>query len=116
MPLQAGDVIRVYDHTTHPPKQKRHICVCPSRQLFLRINTNAYFPPHVLLRSDGVSFLDHDSYVELQQLIRLRAYDIAQSEVIGRLNGTQRRLILLTAEQCGALTDEHLDLIREQFG
>jgi hypothetical protein len=116
MDWRAGDVLRVWDHLTHPPKTKRHICVSPEEQLFLRINSEPAFPPHALLRADQSSFLEHDSYVELQQLHRLLAYHIEGAELLGRLSETQKRLIVIAIEQQETLAPDTVDLVRRNFG
>ena len=115
MPLLIGDVIRVFDRQTHPPKQKRLICIDPDRQLFLRINTSQLFRPHLLIRADGADFLDHDSYVELQQLIRPFADDINHSELLGKLTETHAKLICISVRTCTALSDDLKENIIQQL-
>lgn len=116
MPWATGDVIRVWDHLTHPPKLKRHICVCPEKQLFLRINSEPIFPPHLPLKADACDFLDHDSYVELQQLQRLQAYHIEAAEKIGTLSRTHMRAIVIVLENGGWMAQDWIDFIRNRFG
>jgi hypothetical protein len=115
MPLRVGDVIRVWDRGTHPPKFKRHICVCPERQLFLRINSKAFFPPHMIIRAEGADFLDTDSFVELQQLVRHYAQEIADADVLGRLTMTHVQALRISVAACEALSQELKDLILERF-
>jgi hypothetical protein len=115
MPVRIGDVIRVWDRGTHPRKFKRHICICPDRQLFLRINSRPIFPPHVIIRAAGSDFLDADSYVELQQLVRHYAQEIAEADVLGRLNGTHIRLLCIAVEACDALSQELKEFIVERL-
>ncbi|RUM21508.1 hypothetical protein EFD56_03230 [Rhizobium phaseoli] len=115
MALQIGDVIRVWDRWTKPPKEKRHICICPDGQLFLRINSKALFPPHLMIRAVTTNFLDHDSYVELQQLIRLYASDISEAEVIGRLNLTHVTALTIAVGHCEALSGELKSLITDRL-
>src|SRR5690606_41933093 len=88
MPLRIGDVIRVWDRHTRPPKFKRHICICPERQMFLRINSEPIFPPKMPIPADGADFLEADSYVELWQLVRHYELEIQNADELGRLTRT----------------------------
>lgn len=83
--LYPGDVIRIFDPTVTPPKPKRVICVCPDRRLFLRINTRPLWRPHLLLRQTENAFLEHDSYLELNQLLLFTRSTIEQA-VANRAN------------------------------
>lgn len=112
----VGDVIRVWDHQTRPPKIKRHICVCPEKQLFFRINSEPLWPPHLPLKADACDFLDHDSYVELQQLQRLHALHIQEAAKIGAINRTQMKAILLALETGGWMTEDWIEFVRDRFG
>ncbi len=115
MPLQPGDVIRVWDRQTHPPKNKLLICVAPERQLFLRINSEPrYRPNHPILAVES-DFLHHDSFVELRQLIRPFAYDIQQADELGRLTPEQVTSLVSAVEQARTLSQEHKDLIIENL-
>ncbi len=113
--VATGEVIRVWDRFTRPPKRKRLICICPESQKFLRINTKAVFPPHYIIRGDGADFLDHDSFVELQQMVRPYASDIAAAETLGRLGQTHITGLLIAVETCVALSDEDKDFISEKL-
>ena len=104
--LRVGDVIRVWERRTNPAKFKRHICICPDSTMFLRINSKALFPPHLLIRADGASFLDHDSYVELQQLIRPLQFELQQADRLGRLTPTHVEALKIAISGCTALSDE----------
>ncbi len=112
MALAPGDVILVWDRGTRPPKHKRLICIDPGRQLFLRINFKALFRPHHPLSAAESDFLDHDSFVELRQLVRPFAYDIAQARNLGRLTARQTRSLLESVEAAETLSDEQKELIR----
>ena len=115
MKLLPGDVIRVWDRNTRPPKFKRHICICPDRQHFLRINSKPVFPPHLLIKADGADFLDEDSYVELQQLVRHFALEIDDADYLGRLNATQNALLQVAVEHCKALPIDIKEFIIERL-
>jgi len=115
-PFAPGDVIRIWDRHTRPNKRKLHICIDPERQLFLRINSEAVFPPtHRLARAD-CPFLHHDSYVELQALTRHIADDIARAEEVGRLSRQVRAELLVSVRSAETLTDEQKSLIAEALG
>lgn len=115
MDLRPGDVIRVWDRQTRPPKTKRLICIAPERQLFLRINSEPKFLPHHRLLASESDFLEHDSYVELRQLIRPLAYDIAQAERIGTITQQQATALIAAAKGAKTLTEDHKDLIAERL-
>jgi len=113
--FQPGDVIRVWDRQSHPAKFKRLICVSPDRQLFLRINSAPKFKPNHPLRASESNFLDHDSYVELRQLIRPLAYELMQAQPLGRLSADQRRFLVAAARRAATLSPDQKDLIAEAF-
>ncbi|MGE8128946.1 hypothetical protein ACQKQD_18395 [Methylobacterium sp. NPDC080182] len=77
VPLNVGDVIRIYDGTTDPQKMKRFLCVLVAEGWFLRINTNAFWKPHFPLPHTGNEHcLDHDSFLELRGVIEYDDYSI----------------------------------------
>jgi hypothetical protein len=115
MAVRSRDVVRIFDRHTRPNKRKWHICVCDGRQLFLRINSEPVFLPHHLLLASNNLFLHHDSYVELQQLVRHVADDIAQAEHLGVLTLQEARKLVAAVEQAETLSEEHKDLIRERL-
>ena len=110
------DVIRIFDRFVRPNKPKRHLCVCDRLQLFLRINSEAVYQPcHPLLQADNPSFLTHDSFIELQQLVRHVADDIVQAEYLGAMNMNEARKVVAAAEKAVTLTDEQKQIIRERL-
>jgi hypothetical protein len=114
MAIRPRDVVRIYDRFTRPSKPKRHICVCDQRQLFLRINSEPiYHPHHKILLADNRPFLTHDSYVELQQLLRHVADDIVQAEYLGSMSMNEARKLVAATEQAISLTEEQKQIIRE---
>lgn len=116
MPLAPGDVVRVFDRTTRPAKAKRMICVDPERQYFLRINTKPKWPPHHRIDAADADFLDHDSYVELRQLVRPYAYEIQSAELLGHLTRQQVAALVAAVLASATLPQDHKDLIAEQLG
>lgn len=114
MAIAPRDVIRIYDRFTRPNKPKRHLCVCDKCHLFLRINTEPIFPTfHPIFLVDNRSFLTHDSYVELQQLLRHVADDIVQAEYLGTMSMNEARKLVAAAERAATLSEEHKQIIKE---
>jgi len=70
MALLAGDVVRLFDNLTDPPKSKRFVCVDWKEGWFLRIDSKLLWPPHLSLPLKGnEGCLDHDSFVELNTVL-----------------------------------------------
>lgn len=113
--IRPGDVVRVWDTRTHPPKHKRHICVCAEKQLFLRINSSSIFQPHHPLNPQECDFIEHASYVELTNLVRNRAYELQQAEIIGRLRQRIANDLLDAIQAADTLSDDEKDFIRERL-
>lgn len=118
--LLAGDVLRIFDPTVTPPKAKRVICVCPTRRLFLRINTRPIWRPNLLLKQTENSFLDHDSYLELNQLLLFTRSTIDQalahrSNVLGEVSNDVAVQIVRAAWRARTLSQEQKDLIWQQL-
>lgn len=111
MRLGRRAVVRIWDRFTVPNKWKRHLFI--SDQLFLRINSRPppFLPYHTLPFDQNSSFLDHDSHVELQQLVRHIAYEINRSEFLGTMSVEQARLLVDAARQAVTLTLDQKDLI-----
>jgi hypothetical protein len=114
--LVPGDVIRLWDRFTRPAKEKRHLCVCPEKRLFLGINSRPTFPPHLLLRVEETSFLDHDSYLQLQQLARHYQAEIDAADYLGRVTGTLAQRDCLAVEASVGLTTEQKEFVRARLG
>ncbi len=115
MKPKPGEVVLVWDREVHPPKYKRLICIDPSKQYFLRINSKPTYRPHHPLEAVDADFLDHDSYVELRQLVRPFAYEIAEAEHLGNLSLQQAMSLMESVEQAETLSQEHKDLIIERL-
>lgn len=69
----------------------------------------------MIIRAEGADFLDADSFVELQQLVRHYAQEIAQADVLGRLTLTHVRALRISVSICEALSDEIKDLIADRL-
>lgn len=116
MSFKPGDVVRVFDRQTHPPKLKRLICIVPEKQFFLRINSEPkYRPNHPILAADS-NFLCHDSYVELRQFIRPLAYEIQQADRLGELTRQQTVDLIKAVNQSKVLSQDHKDLVANHLG
>lgn len=107
------DVVRIFDLYTSPRKPKLHICISERRQLFLRINSQPIFKPNHLLRKSSNPYLAHDSYVELQQLVRHMSDEIRDAEFVGRLNHAEAQALASAAQAAETLPVEHKRLIVE---
>jgi len=70
----------------------------------------------LVIRCDGADFLEKDSYVELQQLIRPYALEVEKADHLGRLTETHVRSLRIAIETCVALSQENKDLILECLG
>jgi len=110
---RARDVVRIFDLYTSPRKPKLHICVSERRQLFLRINSESIFKPNHLLTKSRNAYLAHDSYVELQQLVRHMSEEIREAELVGRLSLAEARALVDAAQAAETLPMEHKRLIAE---
>jgi hypothetical protein len=110
---RARDVVRIFDLYTSPRKPKLHICVSERRQLFLRLNPQSIFKPNYLLRKSTNAYLAHDSYVELQQLVRHMSEEIREAEFVGRLSLAEARALANAAQEAETLPMEHKRLIVE---
>jgi hypothetical protein len=107
------DVLRIFDLYTSPRKPKLHICVSERRQLFLRINSQSIFKPNHLLLKSRNDYLTHDSYVELQQLVRHMSDEIREAELVGRLSLAEAKALVEAAQTAETLPAEHKRLIME---
>jgi hypothetical protein len=110
---RARDVVRIFDLYTSPRKPKLHICISERRQLFLRINSQSIFKPNHLLVKARNPYLSHDSYVELQQLVRHMSEEIREAELVGRLSLAEARALVAAAQAAETLPMEHKRLIAE---
>jgi hypothetical protein len=117
--LTPRDVIRAFDRQVRTPNWKRLICVCQRRRFFLRINSEPIWHPHVIIRQlDCRDFLNWDSYVELQELMRVGVADLSTAlarddNPLGRLNDIVAREIAVAARQATTLSDERRAIVWE---
>ena len=117
MQLEPGLVIALPDPRTRPKnKQKWHICVCPEKRLFLRINSKPLWPPWHLLPAARNVFLNHNSYVELASLHFFTESELRRAKKVGALTGPQQLALADTALTAETLNDEQRELIWEKFG
>ena len=108
--LRAGIILSIRDNRVRPKGRiKWHICVCPRRRLFLRINSRPIWPLWYFLECSKNVFLEHDSYVELNQLFFHHNPESATQ--IGELTATEARAIAQEAQHARTLSDDHKEII-----
>lgn len=83
--------------------------------MFFRLNSKPLFPPHLIIRADSTNFLDHDSYIELQQLIKDMEFEVDRAEVLGRLSSSHVQALRIAVDHCGAISDEMKDFISKRL-
>jgi hypothetical protein len=116
MHLIAGAVIRIADPRVRPRgKAKWHICVCPVRRLFLRINSKSLWQPAHPLSAAANAFLAHDSYVELQTLHFFSEAQLRQGTRIGLMSIEEMDALAEAALAAVTLSGEHKEIIRENL-
>jgi hypothetical protein len=115
MSPRPREVWRIWDRYTSPNKRKLHVCICSDRQLFLRINSEPIFESAYPLAKAKNAFLHHDSYVELQQLVRHWSDDIRAGEYIGRVTKAEAKALTEAAQQAKTLTPEQKRIIAENL-
>jgi hypothetical protein len=74
------------------------------------------WPPHHEIYEERNAFLDHDSFVELRQLLCFSEQAIADAlrlskNPLGRMDKTEARLLAMTARHVPTLNEEQKDLI-----
>ena len=111
--LLAGHVVVLVDPWTEPRNlRKLHLCVLPRRRLFLRINTDRYWPTcHPLAAADNPGILKWDSFVELRQLLSFPPGDVARAlarpdALLGRMSATEANAVAWAARQAPTLSEE----------
>ncbi len=121
MNLRPGHVIRLLDEGTRPEKIKRHICVCPERRLFLRINSQPlYRPHHEIDEHTCPGIVDHKSYVELRALYRHSRMSLQRDwarpdNPIGIISGSVAYAIATAADRADTINEEQRYLIWQNF-
>jgi hypothetical protein len=114
--LRPGSVIRIYDKFADPAQAKRHICVCPDRRVFLRINSRDFWPPsHRLDFAVNRSFLDDTSFVELRQLFRFDVGAVRAAVALGRLSRAEAKDLAWSAKRAPTLSEERQDLVWDRL-
>lgn len=108
-------MVLVHDRFTRPEKKKIHICICPEKQYFFRINSKPAYMPVYPLEASRCDFLDHDSFVELNGLVRNSRVDLVGARSLGRLSATVAAELDLAAQLAETMSSDQKDLIRERF-
>lgn len=115
--LTPGAVIAIPDPRTNPKNRRKwHICVCPPQRLFLRINSKPLWRPWHHLSADENSFLEHDSYVELQSLSFFSESELRQASLVGQLSPVEAKNLALVARTAVTLAKDRQELIWERLG
>jgi len=83
--FRVADVIRLHDRWVSPQKAKWHVTICPETRKFLRINSKDLFGVGFLIKKSDCDFLLHDSYVELNKLVRHFVAEVNSATILGRL-------------------------------
>jgi len=104
-----------YEFSTYIPARESpsFTCISERRQLFLRINSQSIFKPNHLLVKARNLYLAHDSYVELQQLVRHMSEEMREAELVGRLSLAEARALVDAVQAAETLPMEHKRLIAE---
>lgn len=115
--LARGLVIAIPDPRVRPKnKPKWHLCVCPEKRLFLRINSKDLWRPAHPIKAAKNPFLDHDSFVELRSLHFFTESELRSAKLVGEMPTTQQLSVADAAQEAETLTDEQKDLIWEKLG
>jgi hypothetical protein len=75
----------------------------------------ADLPPNLIIYEAENAFLHHDSYVELQQLVRHIAYEINRAEHLGRMHIHQAKRLVQAVMEADTLTEDQKDLIADKL-
>lgn len=116
MRLFAGLVIRIPDPNVRPRnKLKWHLCVCPQRRFFLRINSNPQWQPWHPIELANNDFLEHDSFVELLELHHFTDTALKSATIIGAMSAAEMDALAASAVQCATLSGEYKEIIDENL-
>lgn len=113
--FEAGDVIRLHDRWVRPQKPKWHVVVSIEEQRFLRINTKNLFGAAHLLRASDCGFLHHDSFVELNAMVRHFPLEIDNAEYVGALPKSVRAELCLSVRAARTLSENDKIFILERL-
>lgn len=83
--------------------------------MFLRINSKSGFWTSFPISAADCDFLDHDSFVELTNLVRDYASDIAGSDRLGRLSAIVAAALVNCVASAKTLSPDHKDLVIERL-
>lgn len=120
MPLNALDVIWIYDGFIRPPGPKMVVCVDPKLGLFFRINTDPKWQTPVKLEQAAHKFLEWDSYLECGEPLDLDDYIIDESlrkrGVIGQVIPQLAKEIYAAVASAKTISPADKELIRKALG
>ena len=115
MSCGPGDVIRIFDVLTKPQKPKLHVCVCADDQMFLRINSEDLWGVAYLATKKMWPFLHHDSYVELNSLVRNSSEYIQGATLEGALNKAARLELVAACKASKVLPERHKLIVTDRL-
>ena len=101
-----------------PAHNKFSICVCPSKALFLWINTNPRKirqQSQVLINKQDLAFLRHDSYVDAGRLFTFPPSDLGTAEEIGIIENDIANRIKQAVQNSPYLTERQSNLVINCF-
>ncbi|HVM98917.1 MAG TPA: hypothetical protein VMT68_01795 [Caulobacteraceae bacterium] len=117
MQLAPGLVIAVADPRVRPRNRvKWHICVCPERRRFLRINSKPLWTPWHFIEVTKNPFLDHDSHVELTALHFFAESELRGATIVGQMPQGEQVNLAYAAQNADTLNEDEKDLIWERLG
>jgi hypothetical protein len=116
MAWRAGDVVRVFDNLTDPPKYKRLICVDREQGWFFRLNSRPIWKPNMLIPHEGnETWLEHNTYVHLN-ILEFDDTVVEESlkvpaNFLGEISDGVRERLIEAVESASTLTQEQKDAI-----
>ncbi len=115
--MESCEVFYHYIRIIKPPKNKFILCVCPKEFLFFFINSN---PPievsaGVRITPKDLDCLDHESYVDTSQIIRLDSHGIGDTSSKGKISLPLRRKIVKCAKGHGIIPERFLQILESNF-
>ena len=84
---RTGDIIKLFDTLTTPPKKKWFLCIYVNENWLLRINTNPRIQGNNLKITKAENpFLHHDSHIDFTAVLGKSPVDIQNAENKGHVS------------------------------
>jgi hypothetical protein len=120
VPLRAGDIVKLFDGTTSPQKQKWFLCVYAGDGWFFRLNSKPHWKPCMEIKASVDRCLDHDCFIELRGVIE---YDLDEvdrallqpANLIGRLSDATLQAVIREVQIVKTLTPEEKATITREI-